>query len=218
MIKVGTYCVDSTEVTRAQYDAWLATNPAGADQAAECAWNSDFSPSSGCMSALSVCQGPCSNHPQVCVDWCDASAYCKGVGKRLCGAQAGGANAWNDFAATSSQWFNACSSANQNAFPYGATYDPQVCNGKEKGLATTASAGSLTGCTSAVSGFSGLLDMSGNVWEWEDSCNGSAGDSDTCRIRGGSFVSYEPSLRCDVANMGARSNASYAIGFRCCSL
>ena len=27
--------------------------------------------------------------------------------------------------------------------------------------------------------------MSGNVWEWEDSCNASSGASDQCRLEGG---------------------------------
>ena len=30
----------------------------------------------------------------------------------------------------------------------------------------------------------GLHDMSGNVWEWEDSCAASSGASDSCRWRG----------------------------------
>ena len=49
------------------------------------------------------------HHPIVWVDWCDAYAYCKGVGKRLCGAIGGGpVDFHTGYADTNqSQWYRA---------------------------------------------------------------------------------------------------------------
>src|ERR1700690_3506870 len=69
------YCIDSTEVTRSQYAAWLATTPAlPTSSDANCGWKStgSYSADAPCMAhSTYVCQGTaCGNHPQVCVDWC----------------------------------------------------------------------------------------------------------------------------------------------------
>jgi hypothetical protein len=52
----------------------------------------------------------------------------------------------------------------------------------------TAAAGTLVGCQSSVAGYGGVCDLSGNVWEWEDSCDAGGASAD-CRLRGGSFGS-----------------------------
>jgi formylglycine-generating enzyme required for sulfatase activity len=197
----GGYGIDATEVTRSQYEAWLATAPSAAGQPAFCSsWNSTFAPNQTCMNGSSVCQGAgCAKHPQVCVDWCDAQAYCAASGKRLCGKIGGGSNSiWDHMDATKSQWHNACvSDGTNNAYPYGSTYSPAECNGFEAGKGTTVPAGSLTGCQSSVAGFQGVYDLSGNVWEWEDSCAATSGPQDACRPRGGSFLIQTNNLRCD---------------------
>jgi sulfatase modifying factor 1 len=178
-----------------------------------------------------VCQGEsCGHHPQVCVDWCDAFAYCKGVGKRLCGKIGGGEYGYkkgvvaggplddDSASATLSQWFNACSSGGKNAFPYGATFDGRQCNAIDKGVDTTVPVGSLPGCQSSVSGYAGVYDLSGNLQEWEDSCNGTTGDQDKCRVRGGAFLGrVDTFLRCNYGLHTNRGSGNGGTGFRCCS-
>ncbi len=213
------FCIDVTEVTRTQYDQWLSSTPTTSDQASECSWNDSYEPS---------CEWPPDakgDYPVVCVDWCDAYAYCGGVGKRLCGKIGGGANGYGDWAnAGLSQWYAACSAGGQDVYPYGDTYQEQTCNGSDNavtgcgiGSCTTAAAGSLGGCQSSVSGYVGVYDLSGNAWEWEDSCDGNAGPIDRCRLRGGSFDYHANSLRCDVDFDLGRDYNSDGIGFRCCS-
>jgi formylglycine-generating enzyme required for sulfatase activity len=219
----GGYAIDATEVTRSQYEAWLSTNPSTGGQRSECSWNTVFSPASGCMSGERVCQGSgCGQHPQVCVDWCDAVAYCQGVGKRLCGKIGGGANAYGDYKdATKSQWYKACTSDGQNGYPYLDAYSAQACNGWDKGIQTTVETGSLRICQSSSSGYKGVYDLSGNVWEWEDSCSDTYGLSDNCRLRGGSFNRDDIGLRCDSDSdsdfLSRDPTGGDVIGFRCCS-
>ena len=70
----------------------------------------------------------------------------------------------------------------------------------------------------SIGGYAGIFDMSGNLWEWEDSCATSDGVGDLCRARGGSFWSSELSLRCQGATADhSRSNVNRNLGFRCCS-
>ena len=216
------YCIDSTEVTRSQYAAWLSTISANAintQDSTNCSWNTTFTPDATCMASSDVCQGTaCGNHPQACVDWCDAYVYCKGVGKRLCGAIAGGQVAFASYAdSTTSQWYSACSSAGTFAYPYGNTRSTTICNGPDYWAAnatlTTTSVGSLTGCQ-APSPYDGVYDLSGNVDEWEDSCDGT-GRTSLCRIRGGAFAMS--GLACGDQAEATRGLASGVVGFRCCA-
>ena len=212
------YCIDSTEVTRDQYAAWLATTPAlPASSDANCGWKSmgSYAADATCMGNTTyVCEGTnCGNQPQVCVDWCEAYAYCAGVGKRLCGKIGGGTNADADYAnASLSQWFNACSSNGANTYPYVGTYQAATCNAAGS---TTTAVGSLSGCQ-APAPYSGAYDLSGNVYEWEDSCSG-VGQTATCRIRGGGFGSSSSNLACGGGYDDTRDGAYDVVGFRCCS-
>ncbi|HQP36400.1 MAG TPA: SUMF1/EgtB/PvdO family nonheme iron enzyme [Polyangiaceae bacterium] len=126
MVKVpGGYCIDSTEVTRDQYLAWLASNPSTSDQPSYCSWNTDFVPGE----PINPVGG---DRPITLVDWCDARGYCMAVGKRLCGKIGGGTCDWDDVAnATASQWYNACSSGGKHLYPYGDVYHPNGCNGDD---------------------------------------------------------------------------------------
>lgn len=210
----GLFCADSTEVTNAQYAAFLAAT--GGDAGAQpsvCAFNTSHTPGGTWPAPAALASNPVTN-----VDWCDAYMYCKWAGKRLCGRIGGGATVDTNseyINAGVSQWYRACSANGTRVFPYGAVYNMTACNGLDLGVGGPVDAGSLPGC---VGGSAGLFDMSGNVSEWEDACSTQTGTADNCLVRGGSYGdNAAASLQCDkrTANF-TRGSMSADIGFRCC--
>lgn len=207
------FCIDTTEVTRAQYDAWLDTKPSAASQQGACATNDSFEPS--CDSKP--------NQPVVCIDWCDAYAYCAAVGKRLCGRiGSGDGYEYNAYADPKvSEWYAACTSGGKYEYTYGNTLNTQICRGgdaedaKEWGLVDV---GSLSGCHSPESSYSAVYDLSGNAAEWDNACDGDKPDSG-CRIRGGAFQFQGVGLRCAMAKdlHWPRMRRAESISFRCCA-
>jgi formylglycine-generating enzyme len=202
---MGGQSIDSIEVTNGQYAAWLATNPKLANQLTTCSGNASFTPSAG-WPATGKDAYPVSN-----VDWCDGYAYCTWAKKRLCGKIGGADNAYADYKdPAKSQWFKACTGGGVKTFPYGNTYVSTYCNGADYGTGDKLKAGEATGCQGA---YPGLFDMSGNVWEWEDSCD----TGSMCRIRGGSYTNNTNALDCAVDSSLPRTTSAENVGFRCCS-
>jgi formylglycine-generating enzyme len=226
----GIFCIDRTEATNADYGQFLATNPSTTAQSAVCASNATFAPASDATNCTQYDPSPAGNGkaPISCVNWCDAQAFCAWAGKRLCGKIGGGSNLTSAFAdATKSEWYTACSHAGQYAFPYGAdgtSYEAKSCIGADYGSIRQ----SAVPTASCQGGYNGVFDMSGNVSEWEDSCAASAGLSDQCAYRGGSYADLDtgttPTLLCNSGTATTpklatkpRSTRDPEIGFRCCA-
>jgi formylglycine-generating enzyme required for sulfatase activity len=222
------YRIDATEVTRGQYRSWLLTNPAlPAGQDATCGWKYGWSD----PDPETAMDPDADHHPIAMVDWCDAYWYCAGVGKRLCGRIGGGSNddEANVNRVGADQWYTACTSNGaygEAGYPYGATYEPTACNGVDAARGGTVAVATLTSCQSPITDYRGIFDLSGNVEEWEDACDGHTGMVDGCRMRGGAFdnsgFDEDPDapwglLQCGVMIAGWRFTTFTDVGFRCCS-
>ena len=237
-VEGGGFSIDAVEVSIARYQAWLATNPSVEGQREECdtKWNDSFQkgvPTQAAIEALAAAgeiyepdpqcdDEPLSDEwPISCVDWCDASAYCKWAGGRLCGEIGGGGIIdVTDGAASGhhdnpdeSEWFRACSNGGAQRFPYGADY-AAVCNDEGSNLRPV---GDYEDCQG---GLAGLFDMSGNVAEWEDACTyyNSEDPVQNCLVRGGTWYNTgdEPNLECAAFRDVKRASLNYSMGFRCC--
>ena len=221
------YCIDRTEVRRSDYFAWLEGSPTPSLNSASCSSNEDFTPT--CSTTGEWGLDRFLDNPITCVDWCDAEAYCRDHQKHLCGKRQDGNTSINPDGGTlpsralpidgykdasQSEWYNACSSNEKYAFPYGNDYEHERCRESPTTGWGTVEVQSLSGCQSPDADYAGIFDLAGNLAEWEDSCDG-----ERCRIRGGSYQHSTSGIRCDVSDelFWEKTSASGEIGFRCCA-
>ncbi len=143
------------------------------------------------------------NHPMNCVDWYGAKDYCEWIGGRMLTEEE-----W-EYAAT----HNGKTHLNA-AYPWG---DSAPDASKANYGQSTAS-----GSTSAVGKYSpagdsplGLVDMSGNVWEWTSELKAEKGNS-YCTVKGGSWAGDVDYLRVTYNGYATPpTNRNGFIGFRC---
>lgn len=217
----GTYGIDAYEVTRDEYDDWLATSPTntGPVVGLRCSGNASFAPSTACLDSGLSCTGSgCGSFPQVCVDWCDAFAYCAAVGKQLCGNYFGEGVAIPAFDnASMSTWYNACSAGGVNTWGTGNDGDAAERDCRFTDSAAT-SVYDLPACQSDQAAYRGVFALTGNVREWVNSCDPTT-TPPRCLALGGSFAdndSFEG--QCNYPVRQDNDRAFPAVGFRCCDL
>ncbi|MET0118877.1 MAG: SUMF1/EgtB/PvdO family nonheme iron enzyme [Sedimenticola sp.] len=97
----------------------------------------------------------CPNHPVVGISWFEASAFCRWLSS----------NSGRRFRLpTEAEWERAAQGRDKSLWPWGDTRDYHLSNTLEFGLGRTTCVGLFPEGASKL----GLLDASGNVWEW---CN-----------------------------------------------
>ncbi len=179
------------------------------------------------------------NHPVVLVSWHDARAYCAWLTEQL--------RAWKDLPGslsrllrregwvvrlpTEAEWEKAARGGDGRVFPWGDEPDSNRINYRETNIGGTSTVGCFPG---GVSPF-GLLDASGNVFEWtlslwgEDSSKPSfgypynlqdgredteAGNNVYRVIRGGAFLDAQYFVRCACRSRYTPTFRYYRLGFR----
>jgi formylglycine-generating enzyme len=231
----STFCIDSTEVTRTQYRAFTSTVASGSVgeaslEKADICQLFQVEPKAECMQEKTVCKSNCDNHPQVCINWCAAYAYCKWAGKRLCGGLDGKSIKTFVGEPQNSAWLVACGNGVATdgtlrmPYAYGESLVDDVCNSPRVqacrgGGCSTVAVGTLPKCQGRGS-YKGVFDLAGNVSEYVDERDSSR--PQTVRSWGSSFDDRleqgEANGCTNLSTQGeAVDGATPFTGFRCCA-
>jgi formylglycine-generating enzyme required for sulfatase activity len=116
------------------------------------------------------------------------------------------------------EWEKAARGTDGRTYPWGEEIDPKKVNYGDTGIGAT----STVGCFPAGASPYGILDLSGNVWEWtgtgfQDSYEDyqpDLGIKSSAVLRGGSFNFSEESVRCAYRFRADPRGRDYSIGFR----
>jgi toxoflavin biosynthesis protein ToxD len=93
------------------------------------------------------------DHPVTDISWQDAAGFARWLAQ-LTGTP------WQ--LPTEAQWEKAARGTDGRQFPWGNTFDPELCNVRESGHGRTTAVGMFLDGASPY----GILDLAGNVWEW----------------------------------------------------
>lgn len=223
------FSMDAHEVTGREYLMFLAAKQESNDKSSKhCSWNESFVPAVGSFEAFTErCttefnwddwQVNYPERPVVCVDFCDAEAYCEWVGKTLCGPvrpETEPSLVVDD--AELGRFFQACSEFGTRNYAYGEDFDPLACNTKDaEGGNILQDVGAYSTCEGP---FPGLFDLSGNVAEWILACSTEdpLAEDRACLIGNAAFwIDDADQLACSAFFRATRTGTSNSIGFRCC--
>jgi formylglycine-generating enzyme required for sulfatase activity len=186
MVPAGTYCIDATEVTVTQYRAVLDAGIAPSVDGPACEDRTAFGePADGPDG------GPARGEEPALVGYCDAAAFCRWAGKRLCGGLDGGCAEISFDASVPNQWLRACYGPSGTVYPYGNEQKPDACGLPRPNLSPV---GTHPDCVGA---YPGLFDMIGSGGEWVDACRSTwaLGQVD-CRSRSNRIETFSTAFRC----------------------
>lgn len=204
---VERFLIGRYPVTNRQFQAFLdAEDGYGQDQWWEKLTNPDRTPVAGCWTE--------GNHPRENVNWWQAMAFCAWLGHKL-GRDVRLPTEW--------QWERAARGTGGRVYPWGGEYLAGRANIDETweevvryGLGRTTAVGIYPkGGTPE-----GVLDLSGNVWEWclneyEEPDHTQPSGEKPRVLRGGSWLNYQNLARTDFRGYYRHPvTRDYAIGFR----
>jgi sulfatase modifying factor 1 len=136
---------------------------------------------------------PCPQCPAMGINWTLALKYCQWAGKRL---------------PSEEEWEAAARGNSTFTWPWGNEFLPQHANtfGKEDGHLSVAPVASFPAGASSY----GVMDMTGNVWEWVQTVN-----KDLRIVKGGGWTSYNNQSKISFRNKVDAKLKNPTFGFRC---
>lgn len=153
-----------------------------------------------------------SNHPVVSVSWHEVWAFSAWVSEKL---------GYEIRLPTEYEWEKAARGTDGRIYPYGNKFEAEKCNTKPTGIGRTSAVGILAGGDSPY----GVMDCSGNVWEYTLDLPLQRGTVYALGIRkavqlgqiidkGGGFTSNEVAARCTYRTGLSANQRGHNLGFR----
>ena len=146
------------------------------------------------------------NHPRERVSWYDALAFCRWLTDQLdC----------TIMLPTEEQWEKAARGTDGREYPFSGEFDPTKGNTAESGIGQTSAVGVFPDGASPY----GVMDMSGNVWEWtlteyETRNYGTVNSNNARVLRGGSWRNTQYLARSTYRLHNDPTERSSSNGFR----
>lgn len=173
------------------------------------------------------------NHPVVGVTWYEALAFSQWLNQQLkatgfrfqvlrdgkCEAITLEPEIWQIRLPKEAEWEKAARGTDGRIYPWGEEIDPERANYD----ATNINATSAVGCFPLGESPYGVLDMSGNVWEWcqtkwrdsyKEQADESLEGSDPRVVRGGSWIDDPRDVRCAARCRYSPGGRLNSLGFR----
>lgn len=172
MVRVDSFCIDTTEVTQGQYAVFLADKAGDmTGQRADCQdVNVSYAPTDD---GGGFCRGRHSpdgeaDKPANCVDWCDAWAFCTWAGKRLCGKVGGGPAVKDMTDPTVNEWQTTCTQGGTSTFCYGSDWSMFPDRKCTVGSHYVDAVPTAETCRGGFPPYDRVYDLTGNVAELVD--------------------------------------------------
>jgi formylglycine-generating enzyme len=202
------YCIETTEVTQTQYQAFLTEPPGPYDQIADCVETEFDPPVESCFTPEET-----PNAPVACVSWCQATAYCRWAGKRLCGftsrPELSPAELVED--PKLNEWLSACTNRGKRKYAYGNDVDAVSCPLISQGSYNV-------GQPDCVDAGGDVFELSGGVGEWIAHCSHTGGSTYVQCTSMGYVDTYDEEPRsCDASIAALWSTPNRMVGIRCCA-
>ena len=160
------------------------------------------------------------NHPRENINWYQAIAFCRWLSWRLGGGyDLARIDLWKVRLPTEFEWEKAARGTSGRIYPYGNWFDRNKANTRETGIRQTTAVGIFPHGQSPY----GVMDMSGNVWEWclgnyrnsqRDPGSENLTNDDLRLVRGGSWYSLPDVARAAFRNYSLPADRLDDYGFR----
>lgn len=160
------------------------------------------------------------NHPRDSVSWYDAIAFCRWLSFKMGGKWGlDEIDKWPVRLPTEFEWEKAARGTDGREYPYAGKFDAAKGNTNKTGIGQTSAVGMFPDGASP----DGVLDMSGNVWEWcltdyrnpaPDAKAEDLRNANTRVLRGGSWSSLLVSARAAFRSSFDPFNRYDSVGFR----
>lgn len=207
-VNLDAYAIDTYEVTNARYAACVAAGECTAPGSTQA-----YSTVRGYYEYYGVAQY--ANFPVIYVNWNQATAFCAWDNKRL---------------PTEAEWEKAARGGDTRIYPWGNTTPDCTLGNFYNDTTGNYCVGETTAVGSYPTGASpyGVMDMSGNVWEWVNDwyqsdyyatspANNPPGPTTGIYrvLRGGSFRGGSGLVRASSRNFSVPDHGDFNHGFRC---